>query len=227
MYTVAPIKRMSILERRKGDSLEYFSRHWREVHGGMIAAMPHLFAYVQNHVLEDFPGDHPALPADGLVEQLWRSAAEMQRGYNSAMVPGMIADEANYLGHGSNYAILAQAPLREAPEGGKLIVALRHGGNVDLADLVAETAGRLCPDLLRDDVIATIAKANFLPVPPRPVDMFLHLCCADPGQAGETGRTLVRSLSGQISGAAALGVWRVATATIVEPERVTARRKRP
>jgi hypothetical protein len=70
--------------------------------------------------------------------------------------------------------------------------------------------------LLRDDVIATIAKPNFLPVPPRPVDMFLHLYCADATSATNTGRELAAAME-PLPEKAALGIWRVVTATIVAP----------
>jgi len=214
MYATAPIKRMSILERRPGDERAFYSRHWREIHGGMVSRMPFLYAYIQNHVMEELTPGRADFPADGIVEQLWRNTREMQRGYNSEVVAELIADEVNYLGHGSNYAILAQQKLREAPAGNKLVVALRHGGKVDLADALANKAAGLCPDLLRDDVIATIAKPNFLPVPPRPVDMFLHLYCADADAAAQIGRELA---AGPLPEKAALGIWRVVTATIVAP----------
>lgn len=218
VYPIAPIKRMSILERRPGDDRALFLRHWHDVHGGMVSGMPHLYAYAQNHVVEDFPAEAPGIPADGIVEQLWRSTAEMQRGYNSPVVKELIADEVNYLGHGSNYAILAQAALREAPSGNKILIALRHGGNPELSDALAELASGVCDDVLRDDVIATIAKVNFLPVPPRPVDMFLHLFCADAGSAGRTGRQIAESAGKlKFSSACGFGAWRIATRTVVAP----------
>ena len=140
----------------------------------------------------------------------------MQRGYSSPLVRELIMDEVNYLGHGSNYAILAQGPLRAAPRGNKLVVALRHGGDVDLADALVKTAGQLCDDLVRDDVIATIAKSNFLPALPHPVDMFLHVYCADQPTANQVGHELVKSLIAlPFNAVAAVEVWRVVTETIV------------
>ena len=140
----------------------------------------------------------------------------MQRGYSSPLVRELIMDEVNYLGHGSNYAILAQGPLRAAPRGNKLVVALRHGGDLDLADALVETAGQLCDDLVRDDVIATIAKPNFLPASPHPVDMFLHVYCADPPTAHQVGHELVKSfIALPFNAGAAVEVWRVVTETIV------------
>ncbi len=219
MYEPAPLKRMAILERRSGDDRAFFSRHWREVHGSMVSRLPHLFAYIQNHIVEDFPCGRPGFPGDGLVEQLWQSTAHMQRGYNSPVVRELITDEVNYLGHGSNYAILAQGPLRAAPDGNKLVVALRHGGDVHVADALAQRADQLSGDVTRDDVIATIAKPNFLPAQPHPVDMFLHLHCADQQAASRIGFELVKSITTfPFNAGAAAQVWRVVTTTIVPPE---------
>jgi hypothetical protein len=132
------------------------------------------------------------------------------------VVRELIADEPNYLGHGSNYAILAQEKLRHAPAGNKLVVAVRHGGVVDFAGAVAALAASHSNDLLRDDVIATIAKPNFLPVPPHTVDMFLHIYCADEQAARAAGQALARGLSGLARGAqAAAGIWRVTTHVVV------------
>lgn len=219
IYPDAPIKRMSILERRPQDDRAFFSRHWRDVHGGMVSRLPHLYAYIQNHILEDIPHGHPVFPGDGLVEQLWRSTRQMQQGYNSPVVDELVSDEVNYLGHGSNYAILAAGPLREASNGSKLVVALRHGGDTELADAISDAAETLCPDIARDDVIATIAKPNFLPTQPHPVDMFLHIYCRDPAEAVRTGSDLAKKVSSlPFREKAALSVWRVATATIISPD---------
>lgn len=216
MYTIAPIKRMSILERRPGDDRAFFLRHWRDIHGGMVANLPYLFAYHQNHVLEDFDCGMPGYPADGFVEQLWRSTAQMQRGYNSPAVKVLIGDEPNYLGHGSNYAILAEGPLRHVPDGRKLIVSLRHGGQPELIDELAGRAASCCGDMVRDDVIATIAKPNMLPVQPRPVDAFLHLYFADVASAQAAAKQLTQIAREIPFGAgAAFGLHRVATAVII------------
>lgn len=218
LFAEAPIKRMSILERRPGDPRDKFLRHWRDIHGGMVAELPFLFAYNQNHVLEDFDCGLPGYPADGFVEQLWRSTAQMQRGYSSPVVRTLIDDEVNYLGHGSNYAILAQSPLLTAEGGEKLICSLRHGGQADLADAVVEESSALpyLRDLMRDDVIATIAKPNMLPVPPRPVDMFLQLYFRDAVAARAAAHRLsefIRALPfGELATA---GLHRVATHVIV------------
>lgn len=221
MFAAAPIKRMSILERRPGDTQEFFLRHWHQVHGGMVSRLPHLFAYNQNHVLESFDSVLPGYPAAGFVEQLWRSTREMQMGYNSPVVGELVTDEVNYLGHGSNYAILTGMPLTSAPDGGKLIATVRHGGQVAFADAVADAAASLagCKLFIRDDVIATIAKPNMLPVPPRAVDVFLHLHFADAASARQAAMQLTDFVNALQAGPlAAFGLHRVETRTIVTPQ---------
>lgn len=218
LYLPAPIKRMSILEKRPGDSREFFLRHWHDIHGGMVSRLPHLVAYNQNHVLEDFLAGPEGFPADGFVEQLWRSTAQMQAGYNSAVVAELIGDEPNYLGHGSNYAILASAPLAGDESGAKLVASLRHGGDVRWLEDIASRAARLpgLTQFIRDDVIATIAKPNMLPVPPRPVDAFLHLHFESVDRARGAARSLVElSLAPGAPARSAFGLHRVRTSTIV------------
>jgi hypothetical protein len=178
----------------------------------MVSRLPFLASYIQNHIVEDFPHGQAGFPGDGFVEQLWRSTAEMQRGYNSPVVKELITDEINYLGHGSNYAILASEALKPAPEGNKLVIAIRHGGNVDMIDAMEVTARTFARHVLRDDVIATIAKANMLPVQPHPVDAFLHLYCENAKAASEAGYQIAIPALGE---KAAIGIWRVRTETIV------------
>lgn len=213
-YLGMPIKRMSILEKRPQDDRAFFSKHWREIHGGMVSRLPFLASYIQNHIIEDFLHGQAGLPGDGFVEQLWRSTAEMQRGYNSPVVKDLISDEVNYLGHGSNYAILASEALRPAPDGSKLVIAIRHGGDVDVVDTVASGARTLAAHMVRDDVIATIAKPNMLPVQPHPVDAFLHVYFDSAQKAASAAQYAARNLP-DLNAKAAIGIWRVRTETIV------------
>ena len=218
MTRFPPLKRMAILERRKGDERTFFSCHWRDVHGGMVSRLPHLAGYIQNHIVEDFAHVHETIPGDGFVEQLWWGARDMQRGYNSSVAQELVEDEVNYLGHGSNYVILASEPLRRAEAGEKLIIAARHAGNVAVADHL-ESIARSFGHCIRDDVIATIPKVNMLPAQPHPVDVLFHIYCPDPRAASQAGRELIAGL-GELPVGAAAGVWRVRTATIIECEQV-------
>lgn len=218
LYAPAPIKRMSILERRPGDTRDFFSRHWRTIHGGMVSRLPYLAAYNQNHVVEHFATGLEGYPADGFVEQLWRSTAEMQAGYNSPVVAELIGDEPNYLGHGSNYAILTSVPLQADESGTKLIASLLHGGDVTWIEKITARAADLnkLSQIIRDDVIATIAKPNMLPVPPRPADAFLHLHFTNIAATQAAAAALIGfAATLKTPARAAFGLHRVVTATIV------------
>ena len=218
LYGPAPIKRMSILERRPGDTRDFFSHHWRMIHGGMVSRLPYLVAYNQNHVVENFNTGLEDYPADGFVEQLWRSTAEMQAGYSSPVVAELIADELNYLGHGSNYASVTSHPLRADESGAKLIASLRHGGDIPWIEKIIVQATDLghLSQVIRDDVIATIAKPNMLPVPPRAADTFLHLHFTDVAAARAAAVALIEFAAKlERPARAAFGLHRVVTATIV------------
>ena len=221
MSQEAKIKRMAILYRREGDDRKFFQNHWLKVHGGLVAGLPYLRSYVQNHVQEDFvdPGVAPTFKVDGLVEQLWNSAAEMQAGYrvDSDQIKAMLADEPNYIGHGTNYAMLYGAPLYTADDSSKLIVIIRHRGDVKIADEIFGHASALsgCSRAIRDDIVAVLPKFN-MKEPPVPVDAFLHLYFDGPDSARVAGRNL--SAHAQQYGTAphvAVGIVRVRTATII------------
>ncbi len=209
-----PLKRMALLERRKQDDRAFFSRHWRVVHGQMVSRLPRLAAYLQNHVVEEFSHDQNGFPGDGFVEQLWRSTVDMQVGYSSPVVKELVADERNYLGHGSNYAILASEALKPAEDSSKLIVAIRHGGSLDFVDSILDNVSKSAGHVIRDDVIATIPKPNMLPVLPHQIDVFLHLYFTNAELASRSAHALVRDLP-RLGSGAAIGLWRVRTETIL------------
>ena len=215
------IKRMAILNRRGGDDRSFFQNHWLKVHGGLVAGLPYLRSYVQNHVQEDFVegGAPPAFKVDGLVEQVWNSDAEMQMGYrpDSDQVKAMLVDEPNYIGHGTNYAMLYSAPLYTAEDGSKLIVIVRHRGDTRIADdIFAHARAQAgCNRSIRDDVLAVIPKFN-MKEPPVPVDAFLHLYFDGPENARRAGQDQAAYAQKYANlPNIALGVVRVRTATII------------
>ena len=215
------IKRMAILYRRAGDDRAFFQNHWRTVHAGLVAGLPFLRSYLQNHVLEDFVEGSapPAFNVDGLVEQLWNNAAEMQTGYrlDSAQVQAMLADDPNYIGHGTNYAMLYGAPSHPAESGEKLIVIVRHRGDTEVADAIFEQANALpdCVRALRDDVIAVLPKFN-MKEPPVAADAFLQLYFRDADAARRAGQALAAQAArfGERPHVA-VGIVRVRTLTII------------
>jgi uncharacterized protein (TIGR02118 family) len=215
------IKRMAILHRREGDDRAFFQHHWLTVHGAVVAGLPHLRSYLQNHVLEDFVprGSEPTFKVDGFVEHLWDNAAEMQEGFrpDSEQVKAMLADEPNYIGHGTNYAMLYNEPLYPATEGNKLISIIRHRGDIKIAAALEEKARALpgCTRVIRDDVVAIIPKFG-MEEPPVPVDCFLQIYFHDSEAASRAGNKLVNEGATTCKDPnAAIGLVRVRTETII------------
>lgn len=76
----AAFKRMSLIQRRPELSLEQFLYEWREVHTGMVKAMPRVLGYRQSAIVErqspvGTAVGYGGFPFDGIVE-LWFDSAE-------------------------------------------------------------------------------------------------------------------------------------------------------
>lgn len=201
-------KRMSVLVRRDGDSRAYFAEKWR-AHAAFISGLPGVRGYLQNHVVEEFPGAAP-LRVDGIVELRFDSPAAMAEAFKGPAAKLMAADEPGFLGHGSGYALTTDGPLRPSEGGGKLIIAVIDAAP-ETARGYAETLARETgTDVVLDDVAELIAKPNM--APPQPVRFFLHVFCANAEAASAAGRqALVRARDHGL----AVAPFRVRTVTIV------------
>lgn len=208
---------MAILVRRHTDTRADFSRHWRDVHGRMVAQLPKLRCYVQSHVIEDFlsRGERGAFQADGFVEQQYDCAEDMEKAYASPIVKEMLIDEPNYLGHATNYATMANAPVQPEPEGKKLVVVLRNGEDPRLVEALESGIRALpgCTGVIRDNVVQVIPKAG-MPTGPQLVDAFLQGYFEDEERARQGGRRASESVKERAAGGAA-SVFRVATVQLV------------
>jgi uncharacterized protein (TIGR02118 family) len=202
-------KRMSILVRRPQDDRATFAEGWRK-HADLISDLPGVRAYQQNHVVEDFTSvSARPLAIDGIVELRFDSPDAMAQAFQSPAAKAMAADEPNFLGHGSGYALTTDGPLRPVDGGAKLIVAL--SGSSDPAAALAGDLAKLegLVDVTRDDVSELIAKPGM--APPQPADLFFHLSFDTAQSASAAGRDLAaRPLPGVM-----LDVVRVRTVTIV------------
>lgn len=177
-------KRMSVLVRREGDSRAYFAEKWL-AHAAFISGLPGVRGYLQNHVVEEFPGAAP-LRVDGVVELRFDSPAAMAEAFKSPAAKLMAADEPGFLGHGSGYALKTDGALSAAEAGDKLIVALTDAAPeaaLAYADALARDTGAA---LVKDDVADLIAKPNM--APPQPVQYFLHLFCGGAEAASAAGK---------------------------------------
>jgi len=89
------IKLVYCITRRRGMSLEEFSRYWREVHGPIGRRIPGLRRLVQSH-----PVPHPAdmsPPFDGMAELWFDDLAALEAARRSPEWRTSSADEAHFI----------------------------------------------------------------------------------------------------------------------------------
>jgi uncharacterized protein (TIGR02118 family) len=106
------IKLIGILTRREGMPVEAFQRHWREVHGPMIAAAPGLRRYVQSHSIAELYGDYPQA-FDGIAEAWFDDVEAYEAAVASPAWQAARADAANFIA--SSARLLAtEVPIIDA-----------------------------------------------------------------------------------------------------------------
>jgi uncharacterized protein (TIGR02118 family) len=96
------IKTVTLLKRRPDLSSEEFHRHWREIHGPLVLALPGVLRYVQCRPLET-GGDEPAV--DGIAEVWYADLPSMRAALASPAYVTLIADEANFMGPSTKESI--------------------------------------------------------------------------------------------------------------------------
>lgn len=206
------LQRMSILEARPQGGPDFFSRHWEGRHAPLVAGLLHIRAYVQNHVQQAFqaPEKPPPFRVSGIVELLFNDAAARQAAFSSAVVAGVTADEANFLGHSSGY-IVEDARIHPAGQGGKLLAVLARDGEDSLASHLESVIPRLpsFTALIRNRVARVLdwpgsAKAA------QHVDVLFHAYFQAPEQARKAGPML----AAQAGDGARLGVYQVRTVAV-------------
>jgi uncharacterized protein (TIGR02118 family) len=82
------VKRVAMLYRKEGVSVEAFQKYWREVHGPAVISGPHAMRqYVQTHVLpETYTSTNPPT-CDGLAEIWYESLEAYQNRPGGANTP--------------------------------------------------------------------------------------------------------------------------------------------
>src|SRR5690606_29084465 len=186
------IKRISILVRAPHIDRAGFSKHWHDVHGGLVAQLPGIAGYIQNHVVEEFSGvaaEPGAYDIDGFVELFFPDDAARVNAFTGPHTKPMWDDEPNFLGHSTAYVIEGDWDPRRALTDAKLmLVAQGLRAAVDrLAERLRQTAAGA--QLERNDVAEVVPRAN-MARGPQPADVFFHLRFATPDDAREAGRVL-------------------------------------
>ena len=206
-------RRLSILVRRPSDDRAAFARGW-EFHGTIVKHLPGIRSYQQNHVVEEFGhvGDPPPFRVDGIVELRFDSPEAMKEAFASAAAIPVKADEPNFLGHGTGYAMAVAQQVRTAEDGSKLIVVMRHYGSAADAAAIETLARSLpgCAHIIHDEVVSVIPRPE-MAEGPQQADVFLHVYF----DSGDNAREGGRSLAGYRGPGIAFSVFRVRTLTVI------------
>ncbi|QRM30295.1 EthD domain-containing protein [Microvirga sp. VF16] len=96
------IVRMGLLTRKQGLSSEDFRSHWRDVHGPLVARLPGLKRYHQNHVVDSrqLAIDHArgTWSIDGISELWFDSIDDMHRAISSDAYRAVAEDHVRFVG---------------------------------------------------------------------------------------------------------------------------------
>ena len=209
------IKRTSILVRRPQDDRATFTRHWSGTHGGLVAALPDISRYTQNHVLEEYPLHLDGVAGydiDGVVELYFASRDALRTAFTGDRVKPIWDDEPNFLEHSTAYAIVGDREPHPQQCQSKLIVVA--AGSPAGIDWLAETLNNLpdFPQVDRNDVADVIPRAT-MARGPQPADSFLHLRFPTTDAAHAAAERLV---SQHLSDARSHGLDRLAVTRVLE-----------
>lgn len=99
------VKMVIFFKRRPGMTVEAFQDHWSTVHAGIIARLPGIRRYVQNHVL---PGSYrKSEPAfDAVAESSFDDTQAMKSLAGSPEYAAVLADEPNFIDRSSMQSII-------------------------------------------------------------------------------------------------------------------------
>lgn len=105
----ALIKVVNPLHKRDDLSYEAFSAHWSGPHAALNNAMPHMDAYIQNHIHPDFQA--LARACDGVAESWFNSWDDIRELTQSDAYARLKEDEANLLAPDSLYPMFCREYL--------------------------------------------------------------------------------------------------------------------
>jgi uncharacterized protein (TIGR02118 family) len=93
---------LGFYKRKPGLTREEFSRHWRQVHGPMIANNPDIRKYVKRYVQHHFEPstgwpDVGSLDYDGFSESWFESADTRKQLYTLPFFSELVADERKFI----------------------------------------------------------------------------------------------------------------------------------
>lgn len=209
------IKRISILVRAPHIDREGFSTHWHDVHGGLVARLPGIGGYVQNHVVEEFPVENrrDGYDVDGFVGLYFPDDAARVGAFSGVHAQPVWEDEPHFLGHSTAYVIAGDREPRKVMTDAKLVVVAQ--GIPAAIDRLENSLQRLtrAAEIERDDVAEVVPRAT-MERGPQLADVFVHLRFAEANDAREAGRAL-QNARGMSEGLERLAITRVVERRIV------------
>jgi uncharacterized protein (TIGR02118 family) len=90
------IKRVTVVHARPGRDRAEVLRYWREVHGALVAKVPGVKRYVQNHSIEGVRADSEP-PFLGVGEVWFESRAEADRAQVTIEWIAVMTDAASFM----------------------------------------------------------------------------------------------------------------------------------
>jgi len=134
------IKIIYFFKRRPEMSVEDFQAHWRTNHAELIAALPGIRRYVQNHVLPSaYRKGEPAF--DGVAESWFDDTAAMKALAGSPQYAAVLADEPAFIDRASMGSIITEEHV--VKDGSAL------QGGIKTVDLVTRKAGMPIDDFFK------------------------------------------------------------------------------
>jgi uncharacterized protein (TIGR02118 family) len=89
------MKTVVAIWRKSGTQREDFNAYWRNTHSGLICALPHLRAYVQNTIRADMQRGEPL--CDAVAECWWASREGVLEAVQSDAYAAVQADEKRFV----------------------------------------------------------------------------------------------------------------------------------
>jgi uncharacterized protein (TIGR02118 family) len=186
------IKRISILIRRPQDDRETFSRHWHGVHGPLVAQLPPVGRYVQNHVLDEFSVAASGLGSydiDGFVELYFADDPTMRGAFSGPGAQPIWTDEPNFLGHSTAYAITGDRYPKLSMTDSKLVV-VASGSRAGIDWLGDKLRMQENMEAMERNDVAEVIPRTTMARGPQPADVFFHGRFTSVDAAREAGRRL-------------------------------------
>ena len=144
------IKAVIFFKRRPGMTVEAFQEHWRTRHAGIIARLPGLRRYVQNHTLvSGYRKGEPLF--DAVAESSFDDTQAMKALLGTPHYAAVLADEPNFIDRASMGSIITEEHVvkdgHTGPEAIKNIGFMTHKPGMPIGDFFRywlEVHGPLC-----------------------------------------------------------------------------------